>query len=105
MNEKVFIEDAKNSKDSIEIGPKKIVKMKISDTNDLKWNESRKLWYEVTDAILKGNNDEALRCKVKLEEIQREYLKKEEHTPQLFQKTNEEINGVPVYKFKENTKK
>jgi hypothetical protein len=101
MDKTVHIKNAQNSKDSIEVGPKKVIKMNIPDTLDLKWNESRKLWYEVTNAILNGNNDEALHCKAKLEEIQREYLKKEIHIPQLFEKTNEIVNGVSIYKFKE----
>ena len=99
MKEKVIIQNDDKKEESIEIFEKKVLKKFVENIENQKMNESRKLWYPVTDAIIKGDSDSALKFKSELEDQQRKFLKNETFESKLFKKTNEIVQGVSYYKF------
>jgi hypothetical protein len=82
-----------------EIVPKKVLKKIVTKVKDQQFNESRKLWYPVTDAIIKGDTESALKFKSDLEEQQRSYRKVEKFEPKLFKITDDIVQDVSIYEF------
>lgn len=66
-------------------------------------NESRRVWHNVTNAIYKRDLPSASKFKTMVEDHQRRLRavgKEGPETPVLFDKTNEIIDNVPIYKYK-----
>eukprot|EP01080_Neovahlkampfia_damariscottae_P006687 gene6687-10852_t len=100
MRTKVDCINLKNQKNMSFGKPPKVEKF-IEKIKNQKSNESRKLWYSVTEAIIKGDNDVALKEKTKIEQLQREYLSKNKHEVVWFSKTKRIVDKVPIYEFNE----
>jgi oxysterol-binding protein-related protein 8 len=102
MKSKVVFLDVKENQE-IEIQrPMKIEKI-VAPVEKQKPNESRKVWYQVTRAILSGENEIAQKEKIKIEERQRKFLLEENHESVWFIKTDRNVQNVPIYDF--NNKK
>jgi len=98
MKSEVVFLDVKNDEKILIGKPKKILKF-VEPVEKQKSNESRRLWYFVTEAIINGDNEIALKEKMKIEQIQRDFLLKNEPKPMWFKKTDKIVKNVPIYEF------
>jgi hypothetical protein len=99
MKSKVVFLDVKENQEFVIQRPMKIEK-KVTPIEKQKPNESRKVWYPVTRAILNGENETSQNEKIRIEERQRKYLLEENYESVWFQKTDRIVNNVPIYDFK-----